>query len=120
MTPSEAGQMTGRESTINIATDFSEFPAGRYKDQGPASGEEFRERILKVVLQSSDYVHVVLDGAKGYGSSFLEEAFGGLIRKKYFTLNDLKKRLSIEAKDAAYQHYIKAIWEYIQEAVPES
>ena len=31
---------------INIAQDFSNTPGGRYKVNGPYSGEEFRDNIL--------------------------------------------------------------------------
>ena len=33
---------------INIVKEFTDTPGGRYIKQGPYSGEEFRETILKV------------------------------------------------------------------------
>jgi hypothetical protein len=52
------------------------FPAGRNRSDGPYSGEFLRdEKLLPVLAQ--DKVIVDLDGTLGYGSSFLEEAFGG-------------------------------------------
>jgi len=74
---------TGGMKVINIARDFTRFPAGRYKADGEFSGEVFRERFLEPVLDHGDRAVIELDGALGYGSSFLEEAFGGLIRKGY-------------------------------------
>lgn len=68
---------------INIANDFSVFPGGRYPSDGKYSGEEFRESILIPALKSEDSLIVELDGTRGYGSSFLEEAFGGLVRSGY-------------------------------------
>ena len=64
-----------------FVTDFSEYPGPRYESLGPNSGEKFRKLILldNVRLHKGD-ITVVLDGAYGYGSSFLDEAFGGLIR----------------------------------------
>ena len=66
---------------INVANDFSRYPAGRYVTDGPYSGEKFRERILLPALKESPQKLIIeFDGARGYGSSFLEEAFGGLVR----------------------------------------
>ncbi|WP_323941601.1 STAS-like domain-containing protein [Aeromonas hydrophila] len=60
--------------------DFSEFPGARYKRLGPYSGEEFRDDVLIPAIHSNHKVIVNFDGVFGYGSSFLEEVFGGLIR----------------------------------------
>lgn len=65
---------------INIARDFSRFPAGRYVTDGPFSGQAFRDEYLLPALKNAQKVIVELDGARGYGSSFLEEAFGGAVR----------------------------------------
>lgn len=66
--------------TIRIASDFSRHPAGRYISDGPYSGEAFRKKFLEKPLNDGEIVVVDLDGTRGYGSSFLEEAFGGLVR----------------------------------------
>lgn len=105
---------------ITIATDFSPVPAGRFVGDGPFSGEAFRETILRARLAAHDVVTVVLDGAAGYPSSFLEEAFGGLVRKGYFAAHDLRRKLKIEANTAGYGSYADAIWRYIDRAVPEN
>jgi hypothetical protein len=68
---------------INIAKDFSKYPAGRFITDGEYSGEQFREDILIPALENEDTIIIELDGTLGYGSSFLDEAFGGLIRKGY-------------------------------------
>ena len=68
---------------IQIARDFTRYPAGRYRADGDYSGEVFREEFLKPVLEEHRHVIVDFDGAMGYGSSFLEEAFGGLVRDGY-------------------------------------
>lgn len=62
--------------------DFTEFPGPRFTALGPSSGEEFRDSILiPSINEEGGAVAVNLDETMGYGSSFLEEAFGGLIRK---------------------------------------
>lgn len=60
--------------------EYTMFPGPRYKKLGKNSGEEFRCDVLIPALEEHDEVKVDLDGVIGYGSSFLEEAFGGLIR----------------------------------------
>jgi hypothetical protein len=70
--------------TINVATQFSRTPGGRRKASGKASGEEFRETLLLphfVDPGNDEKVTVIMDGTAGYGTSFLEEAFGGLARQ---------------------------------------
>ncbi len=70
--------------TINIAKDFASTPGARYRVDGPFSGEEFREECLErhfQDLEDDSKITIILDGAEGYATSFLEEAFGGLARK---------------------------------------
>lgn len=60
--------------------NFSKYPGPRYIKLGDFSGEEFRDRVLFPALQEGD-ISVDFDEVYGYGSSFLEESFGGLVRK---------------------------------------
>ncbi|MEQ1933893.1 MAG: STAS-like domain-containing protein [Fimbriimonadaceae bacterium] len=99
-----------------IAKDFSETPAGRYPYDGKFSGERFREEFLVPNLAEGHQLVVELDGARGYPSSFLEEAFGGLIRKHKLDEETLLQRLTVVAKTPRYQRYIKIIWRYIADA----
>lgn len=73
---------------INVADKFP-FPGARFKELGPQSGEEFKEYLLQKLKEtygddfnkkSKSELVINLDGSAGYGSSFLEEGFGGLIR----------------------------------------
>lgn len=69
---------------INIATEFTNSPGGRKKEDGAFSGEEFREKFLEKAFEDktvSSKIIVVLDGCYGFATSFLEESFGGLARK---------------------------------------
>ena len=70
---------------VNIAEDYSKVPGGRYIEDGPFSGQDFRENILLPKFQEAKRQNVILqvnlDGGYGYGSSFLDEAFGGLARE---------------------------------------
>ena len=98
---------------ISVAQQFSPYPAGRYYDDGPNSGQRFREEHLLPALKSGEEVVVDLDGTLGYGSSFLEEAFGGLVREHGFRLSQLKQLLRLECSVEAY---VNRVWQYIVEA----
>ena len=95
---------------ISVAEDFSRFPAGRFRSDGPHSGQAFKDELLLPALQRTGAVRVLLDGTMGYGSSFLEEAFGGLVRENGYLPGELEDRLTIEALDSSL---IKEVWEYV-------
>lgn len=80
--------------TITVVKDFNKKPYGRYPEDGDGCGQYFREKKLAPDLRKYGKVHVVLDGYNRYGRSFLDEAFGGLIRYEGFTYEDLKSRLT--------------------------
>lgn len=103
--------------TINIAEEFTRSPAGRHISDGPFSGEKFRQEFLLPALQNGSDVEVNLSGTLGFGSSFLEEAFGGLVRYCGLLASDLKKRLNIISPVKTYE---QRIWRYINEAAPDS
>lgn len=91
-----------RTKLISVARDFSPDPGPRTIKQGRFSGEKFRALLVKA-LKENDVVIVDLDGTTGFGSSFLNEAFGGLIRYEGFSRIDLKKRLKVRsAQDESY------------------
>ena len=100
---------------IKIAENYSPYPGGRYRKLGKFSGEEFRDDLLIKALNSGEEVLVILDGTAGYGSSFLEEAFGGLVRRG-FSLSELKSNLKPKAIDTDYETYVEEIWQYIHDA----
>ena len=101
---------------IYIAKDYSDTPAGRYVTDGSFSGERFRDEFLYPALQKNDHVDVNLDGALGYGSSFLEEAFGGLIREKGMGLDEIRLKLTIISSRVLYK---SRIWQYLDDAENE-
>lgn len=102
-----------RTEVIHIAKDFSRYPGGRWRTDGEFSGQRFREELLAPALNAHDRVILELDGTLGYGSSFLEEAFGGLIREDGFTPRGLRGKLVLQATDFAV---IGTITAYITEA----
>lgn len=108
---------TGTQTTINIVKNFSKYPAGRFRSDGDYSGTRFRDDILTPALQRFNIVTIEMDGTLGYGSSFLEEAFGGLIRVRGFNAGDLKGRLDIKTSD---DNLVYTIRHYIDEAQSSS
>lgn len=109
-----------RDKHISIAKDFSKFPAGRYFEDGPYSGQLFRTSLLapalREALQSGHKVVVDLNGTPGFGSSFLEEAFGGLVRSEGFTAAQIRSILDIVSDDPTL---IPSIEKNVSEAVPD-
>lgn len=89
--------------TIVVGKDFSIAPSGRELDHFPFGGEAFRVRKLVPALKEHEKVVVDLAGVEGYGSSFLDEAFAGLIRKESYTLSQLQERLEIMTSDPTLQ-----------------
>ncbi|MFD2206606.1 STAS-like domain-containing protein [Kiloniella antarctica] len=100
---------------IKIAEDFSKAPAGRYESDGPANGTTFRKKILEPNLRNKDLtdLYINFDDTYSYGSSFLEEAFGGLIRESKIPFKDLEAKLHLEAEKPAYKRYCDLAWRYI-------
>lgn len=100
---------------INIAREFSEFPVGRFYGDGPDSGERFRDEILEPALRDGEGVVVLLSGTEGYGSSFLDEAFGGVVRKLRLTQSEANARIVLKA-DPEDQSFVKETLGYIADA----
>ena len=67
---------------IDIKKDFSDAPGARYIKDGPHSGEEFFNKLLKpkfVEAQEKGLkLEINLDGVWGYPSSFVSGSFGKL------------------------------------------
>ncbi|WFF38005.1 STAS-like domain-containing protein [Moraxella nasibovis] len=85
--------------TIQVAKDFALLPAGRYKKDGSHTGEHFREKLKDLLSQSNESIEVNFDGVLGAGSSFLEEAFAGLIRDGILGKQDFKNKICIIANE---------------------
>jgi hypothetical protein len=106
-------------TTIRVA-EYAPSPGGRYITDGPFSGEWFRESVLRPALTDAarrgKHVIVELDGTSGYGSSFLEEAFGGLVRTGAFRPDQLSKILTVAAKTRLFAPYKALADRFIQQA----
>lgn len=105
--------------TLNIARDFSPVPGGRFARHGRFSGEEFRRDFLlprmKEAIASGSVLEVELDGATGYAASFLEEAFGGLVRDG-LSKADVLRHLKIATVKPRYEPFKLLAIDYINHA----
>ncbi|MGR5390823.1 STAS-like domain-containing protein [Vibrio crassostreae] len=96
---------------IMISIDVSQFsktPFGRYKSDGQYSAERFRDEVLVPKLNEAHGDDVEVDFTKvalGVGSSFLEEAFGGLVRDG-FDKNELTQHIKIKDKMGFYHNQV--------------
>ena len=97
-------------------SDFTKFPGPRYRKLGEFSGEEFRDDVLiPAINQYGNDVIVDLDGTLGYGSSFLEECFGGLIRNGISKADALALLSKIKSEED--KSLILEIESYIKDAL---
>ena len=105
---------------INIAKEFSPVPIGRHRIDGDKSGEAFREDILypkiRVAMEKQEILEIDFDGMYGLPSSFLEEAFGGLVREKKLNSDDILRTIKFRPKKSHFDLYIELIKEYIKKA----
>lgn len=99
--------------------DFSPFPGPRKETVGPNSGERFRDEVLyKAITENpGEEIRVILDGTAGYGSSFLEESFGGLVRLGVSENKMMEVVRNLVSKEDP--SLIEEIAEYVNEALEE-
>jgi STAS-like domain of unknown function (DUF4325) len=106
---------------ISIATDYSTSPAGRTPADGPFNGQRFRDSILAPALREAINQNAVLvvdlDGAFSYSSSFLEEAFGGLVRTGLFSAAEITAHLELRSNDPIYASFVKDAQAYLRDAL---
>ena len=106
------------ERIIRIASDYTKTPGGRHKKEGNYSGEDFRESLLfplfKESLEKDQTLIIDLDGGFGYGSSFLEEAFGGLARMTHD-----RRILNIQIISEEEPRLVQDIKQYMEDALNE-
>lgn len=102
---------------IFIARDFSPTPGGRTRRDGPYSGEMFRNKFLVPAFdRSSEDVVIILDGVAGLPPSFLEEAFGGLVRQGIVNADDFLRRVRFKATDKNMRARSSMIEKFVREA----
>ncbi|HUX54909.1 MAG TPA: STAS-like domain-containing protein [Williamwhitmania sp.] len=108
--------------TLSVADEFSRTPGPRYEVEGDFSGESFRKSLLfpklNKTIQDNSLLEINLDGTAGYGTSFLEEAFGGLIRHNKLNRETIKNSIQIISDEEEY--LIDDIEKYLDDAAREA
>jgi len=86
---------------IIISVEFTDAPGARYITDGPKSGEEFYNELLKprfiVAKEKNQKLLVDLDNTWGYASSFISGSFGRL--SKEFGQEDAMRHLDLKSED---------------------
>ena len=92
------------------------IPGGRFREDGNSSGTAFREDFLVPALRATDVaiVRVCFDEVAGFGSSFLEEAFGGLIREEVFAKDFLDVHLELVTNEPDLKDFVQLARRYIE------
>jgi hypothetical protein len=101
---------------ISIATDFSEYPAGRYPADGPFNGARFRDKVLIPAIREHEHVVVDIDGVALLPSSFWEEIWGGAIRERGLTEEALRAAVEIVTTDRDLQSFVDSAWAMVRDA----
>lgn len=107
---------------IDLASDYSPYPSGRFASDGAHNGERFRTEILTPSLRAAkaaggaEKVVIDIDGVRSFGSSFLEEAFGGLVRRGLFSRSELSSLLEIRCTKPHLFMFRDLISNYIENA----
>lgn len=101
---------------FSIAKDFSPHPGPRFARQGANSGEALRQQLMRLLKNHPTKLLIDLDGTKGIGSSFLDEAFGGLVRSEHMSKNELLN--CFEFRSTVDPSYIAEIVDSIRRAEP--
>ncbi len=111
---------TRQRIPLNIAEVFSRTPGPRTRAEGEHSAEEFLDTILvhrfDEAVASQAVLLVDLDGGYGYGTSFLEEAFGGLARRRGVQL--VLDHVNFKSEEEPY--LVNDVLSYIREALTGS
>lgn len=100
-----------------VSDEFYRRPLGRYRTQGTYTGEAFREDVLLSKLSNllpDEKLTIDFSGVTMNGSSFLEEAFGGLVRKHGYTTESLRNKIIL--KFPRRPSLEEKVWQYIYDA----
>lgn len=86
---------------LNVATEFSIIPSGRQLSDGSATGQHFYKILLDKLadLKNDEQLTINFDGVLTAGSSFLDEAFAGLVRNNKISKKDFNKKIIIVANE---------------------
>lgn len=80
----------------DFAKEFAKNPGLRFKKLSPGtSGEEFREQVLRPIMESDNTIIIDVSGIESaMGASFLSEAFGGIALE--YGYEKFKEKIAID------------------------
>lgn len=110
--------MTNSQTYIDVAKDFSDDPFGRYPEDGEFNATYFRKNLLVPrlsKLKDNEVLTIDFSGVSfGLGSSFIEEAFGQLVREgfdKDFLFTKLAYKFPIKFYEVQAKKFISLEYE---------
>lgn len=87
--------------TLLRVISYTRTPGGRRRSEGPGSGEEFRDMwVIPALQEATKRSHLLMldmDGVRYYPAAWLDEVFGGLVKRT--SLPYLSRVLRISSKD---------------------
>lgn len=105
---------------ISIAKNFSKTPGPRFIKEGSFSAELFLQKVLEKkftdTFDKDQKIIIDLDGTLGYGTSFLEETFGGLARK--YGADKVSEKIEVISKEEPW--LLDDIKSYIEDVKNQS
>ena len=102
-------------TALSVARNFTLTPGGRWRRISEFSGEEFLDTYLAPAVRAGEPVQVELDGVAGYGSSFLEQVFGGLVRLMHWrTRDEFDRHVVVKTTRGSWMAEVN---EYVNEAL---
>lgn len=109
------------KQVYDVGNRFHHRPIGRKLADGEFSGEVFREKVLLPFFKdikargSNDILVLDFNNVSMAGSSFIEEAFGGLVRAG-FSKSFIKEHLEIVVDWELKELISDRIYQYIDKA----
>lgn len=103
---------------INVYKDFSPLAFGRYSEDGPNSGQRFRDEFLLPNWDNVSKFEIDFSGFESSpGSSFLSSAFLELITRCGKAYDDVKSKIVILPEDSVYPY---AVADLLDKAKPNA
>lgn len=87
-----------KTTKYNFIKEYTEFPGGRFERLGDYSGEDFREKVLRIFFQNNERIEIDATGiVTSFSPSFLDESFGKLAKE--YGLKKFNETIKLFSKD---------------------
>jgi hypothetical protein len=88
----------GNNIKYEFIKEYTKYPGGRFERLGDYSGEDFRENVLRKILESGKTVDIDATGViTSFSPSFLDEAFGQLAKE--YGIEVFTAKIKLHSKD---------------------